>query len=228
MKIIKLLEEYKDALLDLIYPPVSIYDICDGPISFIPEHSCIKCGIGLRMIEDGPTCHECENSHYYFDRAVSVVKYEEDIKKLIYRFKYSRHTYLARIMGAMMGQKLRGEGINVDLIIPVPLHKKREKDRGFNQSVLLARYIKKEINVPLNINTLLRVKNTKVMHRLTKKERRDNVEDAFKVVENGVIEDKDILLIDDIFTTGATVNACSQLLKNSGAKSVTILTFARD
>lgn len=228
MKILKLLEEYKDALLDLIYPPVSIYDICDGAISFIPEHSCIKCGIGLRMIEDGPTCQECENSHYYFDRAVSVVKYEEDIKKLIYRFKYSSHTYLARIMGAMMGQKLRGEGINVDLIIPVPLHKKREKDRGFNQSVLLARYIKKEINVPLNINTLLRVKNTKVMHRLTKKERRDNVEDAFKVVENGVIEDKDILLIDDIFTTGATVNACSQLLKNSGAKSVTILTFARD
>jgi len=131
-------------------------------------------------------------------------------------------------MGSMMADKLKKEGFSTDIILPVPLYKQKEKERGFNQATLLCQYISKEMNIPFNIHTLIRVKNTKVMHSLTKKERQENVADAFKVVDNGVIMEKDIVLIDDIFTTGATVNACSQLLLSNGAKSVTVLTFARD
>ncbi len=228
MKVLETLEKYKDALLELIYPSVTIHHICEGPIPFISDHHCIKCSLPLRMIEDGPICQECKNNFYFFDRAISVVKYEGDIKKLIYKFKYSSHTYLARIMGTMMADKLKIEYIEADLIIPVPLHKNKEKERGFNQAALLGKYIAKETDILLNTDTLVRVKNTKVMHNLNKKERQENVKDAFKVIDKRVIKKKNIILVDDIFTTGATVNTCSRLLIESGAKSVTVLTFARD
>ncbi|MBU5676652.1 ComF family protein [Alkaliphilus sp. MSJ-5] len=244
MKILQVVEEYVDALLELIYPSKAICYMCNNSIEkeakyslclncynaipFIPDHYCIKCGIPLRMIEDGPNCEECKGSHHYFHRAISVVKYEEDIKKLIYRFKYSSQTYLARLMGSMMAHKLNQEGTAIDLILPVPLYKGKERERGFNQATLLCKYIAKETNIPINIDVLIRVKNTKVMHNLSKKERQENVNDAFKVLDEGVIMNKNILLVDDIFTTGATVNVCSRLLTTHGAKSVTVLTFARD
>jgi ComF family protein len=244
VNIVEIVKEYTDALLDLIYPSQAVcyncgkslekeskYSLClhcYNALPFISEHHCLKCGIPLRMIEDGPNCEECKDTHHYFDRAISVVQYEEDVKKLIYKLKYSHHTYLARIMGAMMAHKLKEECISIDLILPVPLYKGKEIERGFNQSALLGKYIANEINIPLNTDALIRVKNTKVMHSLTKRERHENVQDAFKVVDVWVIMDRNILLIDDIFTTGSTVNVCSQLLLSSGAKSITVLTFARD
>lgn len=244
MTIAEIAKEYIDAFLDLIYPSKTICYICSGTLEkdakyslcyncymelpFIPSHHCTKCSTALRMIEDGPICEQCTNSHYYFDRVISVVKYEGDIKKLIYRLKYSNRTYLATVMGAMMAHKLKQEGIEIDLIIPVPLYRGKERERGFNQATLLGKYIAKEVNVSLNTDALIRVKNTKVMHNLSKKERLENVEAAFKVVDKGVVINRHALLIDDIFTTGSTVNACSQELINSGAKSVTVLTFAKD
>jgi len=244
VKIAEIASEYIDAILDLIYPSKAVCYMCESSLEkeakyslclrcysalpFIPEHHCIKCGISLRMIEDGPTCEGCKDSNHYFDKAISVVKYEEDPKKLIYRLKYSSHTYLARTMGAMMAHKLKDEGISIDLIVPVPLYKNKEKERGFNQAALLGKYITKETNIPLNIDALIRIKNTKVMHDLNKRERQENVEGAFKIVDNRVIMNKNILLIDDIFTTGATANACSKLLLDARAKCVTVLTFARD
>lgn len=244
MNILKVAKEYSDAALDLIYPSKTICYSCGNTIkreqkhslcpncynllSFIPEHSCYKCGIPLRMIEDGPNCEECKKTFYFFHKAIAVVKYEEIVKRLIYRFKYSNHTYLSRTMGSMMADKLEEEGIEADLIIPIPLYKNKEKERGFNQSALLSKYISEKINIPVNTNNLIRVKNTKVMHSLSKKERVENVKDAFKVVDKWVIKDKSILLIDDIYTTGSTVNICSKLLIEAGAKLIIVLTFARD
>lgn len=244
MKILKTIEEYTNALLDLIYPSKTICFMCNNTLEkdtkyglchncynnlpFIPDHHCIKCSTPLRMIEDGPTCEQCTNSNYYFDRAISIVKYEKNVKTLIYRLKYSNHTYLATFIGYIMADKLKQEGIEADLIIPVPLYKGKEKERGFNQATLVSKYIAEKTNIPLNIDALIRTKNTKVMYNLTKGERLENVENAFKIINQGVIIDKEILLIDDIFTTGSTVNACSKELINNGAKSVTVLTFARD
>ncbi len=244
MKTPKILQEYTNAFLDLIYPSKTICYMCSGTLRedakyslcyncytelpFIPDHHCVKCSGPLRMIEDGPICQQCTNSYHYFDRAISLVKYEKEVKTLIYKFKYSDHTYLARTMGTMMADKLKHEGIKVDLIIPVPLYKGKEKERGFNQASLIGKYIAKEINVLLNINTLYRVKNTKAMHNLSKRERLENIENAFKILNKELVADKDILLIDDIFTTGSTVNACSKELISCGAKSVTVLTFAKD
>ena len=244
MNIIETTKEYINAFLDLIYPSKTICYMCGGTLEkdakyslchncynnlpHIPEHHCTKCGTPLKMIEDGPTCEQCKNNNYYFDRAISVVKYEKDVKNLIYKFKYSNHTYLATTIGSIMAYKLKQEGIKTDVIVPVPLYKGKEKERGFNQAILLSKHISKETNIPLDIDTLVRIKNTKVMYNLTRRERLENVENAFKVTNQEIITGEDILLVDDIFTTGSTVNACSKELTDSGAKSVTVLTFARD
>ncbi|HZK57320.1 MAG TPA: ComF family protein [Clostridia bacterium] len=243
-KIIEIIKEYANAFLDLIYPSKTICYICGGALEenakyslchscynnlpFIPDHHCDKCGTPLRMIEDGPICQQCKKTNYCFDRAISVVEYKQDVKILIYKLKYSNHTYLATTFGYIMADKLKQEGIKADIIIPIPLHRSKEKERGFNQATLISKYIVEKINIPLNINALIRTKNTKVMHNLTRRERLENVEGAFEVVDKEAIINKDILLIDDIFTTGSTVNSCSKELINNGAKSVTVLTFARD
>lgn len=244
MKILQNTKEYIGYALDLIYPSKTIcyscgktikgeekYSLCQNcykSLSFISDYNCNKCSVPLRMIEDGPYCESCKNTFYYFDKAIAVVSYQEDIKRLIYRFKYSNHTYLATTMAYMMSDKLEVEGFKIDLIIPIPLYKGKQRERGFNQSDLLSKYISEKINIPINTNTLIRSKNTKVMHKLSKRERQENVKDAFKVVDKWVIKDKSILLVDDIFTTGSTVNICSKLLTESGAKSIIVLTFARD
>lgn len=244
MKTLRIIEEYTNAFLDLIYPSKTICYMCGGGLKkdtgyslcyncysnlpFISEHHCAKCGIPLRMIEEGPTCRQCANSNYYFDRAMSIVKYEKDVKTLIYKLKYSNHTYLATTIGYIMADRLKQERLKIDIIVPVPLYKNKEKERGFNQSTLISKYIAKKAGVPLNVDSCARIRNTKVMYNLTKRERLKNVEGAFKVIKQGTIVDKDILLVDDIFTTGSTVNSCSKELINSGAKSVTVLTFARD
>lgn len=244
MKILKTMEEYTNAFLDLIYPSKTICYVCGGMLEkdakyslcnncynnlpFIPEHHCTKCGTLLRMIEDGPICQQCKNTNYYFDRAISIVKYEKDVKTLIYKLKYSNHTYLATTIGCIMADKLKQEGIEADIIIPVPLYKRKEKERGFNQAILISKYMAEKANISLNTDVLLRIKNTKVMHNLTRRERLENVDGAFEVINREIIANKDVLLVDDIFTTGSTVNSCSKELIDSGAKSVTVLTFARD
>lgn len=228
MKIPKVLEEYVEALLELIYPPVTIEDLCTEKIPYISDHSCNRCGRVLRMVEDGPKCQECMSKEYHFHRAISVVKYEGEMKELIYGFKYTHRTYVGRIMGLMMADKIKAEGIEIDLILPVPLYGGKEKERGFNQATILSKYISKKSKIPFNIDVLVRTRNTKVMYNLTRRERQENVADAFKVLNNGVIIDKKILLVDDILTTGSTVDECSKLLLNFGAKTVTVLTFARD
>lgn len=225
MSMLKVLSEYADAILELIYP-TNMEEFQDLP--FISAHQCTLCSRELRMIEDGPLCKDCSGKNLYFDKVISVVKYDQNIKKLIYKYKYSGHTYLGRTMGELMGKKFLTETNREYIIIPVPLYKSKEIERGFNQSYLLAKYVGRETSIPLEKDSLIRVKNTKVMHSLSKKEREENVENAFKVAHSGVIKDKNIILVDDIFTTGSTVNACSKILKQSGAKSVIILTFARD
>lgn len=244
MNIIETAKEYMNAFLDLIYPSETICYMCGGTLEkdakyslckncynnlpFISEHHCTKCGTSLKMVESEPICEQCKKSDYYFDRAISVVEYKKDIKRLIYKFKYSDHTYLATTIGPMMAHKIKQEGTEADIIIPVPLYKNKEKERGFNQAVLLSRQISGETNIPLNADTLIRTKNTKVMYNLTRKERLENVRDAFRIINQDAIINKNIILVDDIFTTGSTVNSCSKELMENGAKSVTVLTFAKD
>ncbi|SES84135.1 comF family protein [Natronincola peptidivorans] len=236
-------DSYIEALLDLIYPPsikciscncysnlkgeCGLCSECISNISFIKENCCKKCWKPLSDPWRNDICIECEEAKHHFKRAVSAVAYEGRIKGLVFRFKYHDATYLSRYMAYMMADIMKKEKIKGDKLMAVPLYHRKEKERGYNQSHLLAKYISKHMEIPYEKANLTRVEDTKVMHNLSKKQRKLNVENAFKIIKPMGIIGKEIILIDDIFTTGTTVDACSRLLLEAGAKEVNVVTFAR-
>ena len=115
-----------------------------------------------------------------------------------------------------------------DIIIPVPISKKRKKERGYNQSALLAREIAKQLNIGYNDTSLIKIKNITPQSSLKKEDRIKNVQNVYSVINNEKIKNKSILLIDDIYTTGSTVNECSKKLIEYGANRIGILTIAKD
>lgn len=158
----------------------------------------------------------------YFSWARGVLVYDDATAKAIYRFKYGRDTTYSAPLGAMMADyPLEG----FDLIIPVPLHIKRLRERGFNQSLLLANAIGKRKGISVAPFILKRTRWTEPQVNLTGKERRVNVKGAFEVC--GDVSGKRILVVDDVYTTGATVSECSKVLKRSGAKEVCVFTLSR-
>ena len=243
MGIFHRLGEYADILLELIYPQDKIcivcnayirdrgkYNICSHcikGISFIGENSCDKCSKVLSTQDMAVFCRDCSKDKYFFDKAIALVEYDKIVAKLIYKFKYYDCPYLAREMAQMMADKIKRQELNIDGIIGVPLHHRREKRRGYNQSHLLAKYVGKILQIRDMKNVLIRKKYTEALHKMSRSKRRSTLEGAFQVRDREAIKDKDILLIDDIFTTGATANSCSKVLLEAGAKSVTVITFAR-
>ncbi|MCL2335701.1 MAG: ComF family protein, partial [Endomicrobia bacterium] len=167
---------------------------------------------------------------YLFDAMRSAYRYKDRIRKLILKFKYSGRTYLAADFAAALAKKAKEEGFaeKADIVVPVPSHLLRRIKRGYNQAELLARETSKLLNIPHRSGILLRKKLTKPQFKLSKTEREENIKDSFFVAENAVIKGKNILLIDDIATTGATASACAGALKKAGAKKVFVLTLARD
>jgi ComF family protein len=117
--------------------------------------------------------------------------------------------------------------IPLDIAIPVPLHKKRLRLRGFNQALLLAHGISEQFMIPLNYDNLIRIRYTRPQVELSGRDRAENVRGAFNLLRPAEVCEKRILLIDDVFTTGATMNECAKVLKDAGAASVTVLTLAR-
>ena len=115
-----------------------------------------------------------------------------------------------------------------DIIIPVPISKKRKKERGYNQSLLIARKISSKEKIKLGDKVISKVKNNNTQSKLNKEERAENVKNVYKITSNKEIINKNILLIDDIYTTGATLNECSRMLKQAGAKKIDVLTIAKD
>ncbi|ABR46948.1 phosphoribosyltransferase [Alkaliphilus metalliredigens QYMF] len=237
------MKAYWGALMDLMYPlDVSciackenlsnqtkyyLCDTCYGEIDFFPEHCCHQCGKILSMTEAVGLCQACESKPPSFERAIAVFQYQGHIKRLIFRFKYEHEPYLSRIMGQMLADSYEKEALEVGLIIPVPLHYKRQKQRGFNQAELLAKYMSQQVKQPYDPDVLIRSQETIIMHHLTRQQREENVKQAFMVKNPGLIVNQKLLLIDDIVTTGATLKACSRVLLEAGAQSVTALTLAR-
>ena len=232
-----------NALLDLIYPPnikciicnrslkiddqYGFCEECYQDIRFIGEDCCDKCSKPFNKSVDMTICQDCIKQEHFFHRAVSAVEYYGKIKKLIFSFKYHDATYLAKYMGDMMIEVFQREELTADIIMAVPIHSIRQRNRGYNQAHLLAKYISKELGIDYYKGYLIRVKNTEVLYNLTKHKRKKIMQDAFEIGLNKDIRHKEILLIDDIYTTGTTVNHCSKVLIEAGAKEVTVLTFAR-
>ena len=170
-------------------------------------------------------CKFCENKNFYFDRAISCIEYCDKSKVLVLSLKYYGNTYMSRYIAQVMRDKLEFEQLSADYIIPVPLHKKRMRTRGFNQAEKIASYLSDYTEIPI-IDCIKRNRNTKRLYALNKFQREKELKNAFEVKDGSEkIKCKRVLLIDDIFTTGTTVNEISKKLKIYGVDEIIVLTF---
>ncbi|MBL7170394.1 MAG: ComF family protein [Candidatus Omnitrophica bacterium] len=229
-----------ETLLDLFYPrfcfscqdkikdrgAVYLCAKCISSVDTIGEHVCPVCG-RHGSIDICPSCWE-ERPPYKMARAAGF--YEGILKEGIHRLKYNGHVHfvptLARfLIHAFKKEKeWRGE---IDLVIPVPMDRRRERERGFNQSRLLAKYFSKNLSFPCKGDILRKVKKTLPQVNLTREKRLVNLAGAFYLNPGESLSGKGILLIDDVYTTGATVTECSNTLLRGGARDVNVLTLAR-
>ncbi len=203
---------------------------CFSKIRLISGPTCSKCGIPfVSQVGKDRICSECLLNKKYFFRAKSVGYYRGEFLEIIRQFKYKGKTPLSFPLGNLLADRsfYPWDFIDFDLIIPVPLHKRRLRERGFNQSLLLAAQVGKKWNIPLDPLVLKRVRYTDPQTGLKKKERLKNIRGAFLVKKQKKIRDRRILLIDDVYTTGYTANECSRELIESGASKVGVLTLAR-
>ncbi len=171
-------------------------------------------------------CHRCQQTPPQIDGIRSVLYFEGALRAAIHALKYRRARDLAGLLGGLMGDYWQDQPIPVDVIVPVPLHPARERSRGYNQSALLALGLAEAADLPVRVDLLARIRATAPQVDLGAEARRENVRGAF-YCENGSATGLRVLLVDDVCTTGATLEACSQALRAGGASSVWALTLAR-
>ena len=235
-------------LIDILYPPRC--HLCgrflypaEGPVQ--PKQVCANCRAALAPVTH-PLCtvcgisfptstgqdHLCENclrSNPWYDLVRAPYLYSGQLMEAVRRFKYKSETYLITTLGPLLSSFAR-EWITYSpdsLTIPVPLHRQRLRERGFNQSLLLARAVSSELGTRLDYLSLVRNRYTSAQTGLSKAARKKNVKGAFSVVNRESVKGQTILLVDDVFTTGHTLNECARTLKRSGARTVICLTLAR-
>ena len=211
---------------NLIYPQTC--GIC-GKIA--PNSLCKKCEIELKKQSDINIINQGkEIEDKYFNEIMYIFKYEGQIRKLIidYKFNEKSYIYLTFINFLLKNKKIFENIKNYDTIIPVPISKKRLKTRGYNQSLLLAAEIAEQTNLELVNNCLIKTKNIIEQSKLNKEDRRKNIQGVYELKNKKIIEDKKILLIDDIYTTGSTVNECSKILRQGNPNKIGIFVLARD
>lgn len=193
---------------------------CIGKIPFIKGPLCEKCGRPLKETEEG-RCDECKMRMHVFDRALAPFRYEGAVKESLMNFKFRRRAEYYYFYAAAIAAYAES-AVKIwspDIIIPVPSHRKREKERGYNQAFLTARELGRFFDLPVSRDLVLRVKNTKALKELGYRERLETLKGAFEI--NGKYEVPErILIVDDILTSGSTLDSMSSLLKNAGAEHV--------
>jgi len=220
-------------ICDKIYPKDSfkskiyICDDCHKKVHFVRNFSsnCKKCS---RPIDsDSIICSVCQVTKRHFDASFSCLIYEKDVRQslLLYKFGESQHKYrtFAEIMLAEMNNI--SPFPKIDIICPVPLSKKRKRKRGFDHMASIAKYISSKTGLPLSLKAIKKLKDIPPQSKLSFKERQLSVGGAFKVTRPTDVSGKSVLLIDDIYTPGATTSEISKILKRAGAKSVFVLTL---
>lgn len=231
-----LFREFNQFLLDLLYPPSCVNcktanewlcQDCFKRIVFIIPPVCERCGTSIST-DDLPHCVQCKNNPFQSVDGLRSASYFEDspIRSAIHFLKYRNHRAVVSILSRMLIDTYRTYHLKADALVPVPLHTSRLRERGYNQSQLLANEVGTFFNLPVDTDTLQRVRKTKSQMELGINERRQNVLDAFACRSKKLTGQK-VLLIDDVCTTGSTLDACATALKEGGAASVWGLTLAR-
>lgn len=202
---------------------------CLSQIRWIEPPFCSICGIPFisREVETHP-CGACVTHRKYFTIARALGAFEGSLQEAIHRWKYEGKTYLTPFFADWMAEGLNRhwEPGSLDLLIPVPLHTRRLRERGFNQSLLLVRELSCRTGIPYRKSILQKKKSTIPQVNLSGVEREKELRGTFHVIGKEELSGLSVLLIDDVYTTGATVNECSKVLLREGAKRVDVLTLA--
>ena len=213
-----------EQILNLIYPPKC--GIC-GKLN--QEYLCKKC---QKMLENEAIWEikTNQNPYIYFEELISIFPYENIIREQIIDYKFNEKSYLYKTFTNFLikNEKVFEKIKSYDTIIPVPISKKRKKERGYNQSLLIAREISRKANIGLETKCLYKIKNTIEQSKLNKEEREKNAQNVYELKNGQIIENKEVLLLDDIYTTGNTVNACCEVLKKANPKKIGVLVLAKD
>lgn len=227
----------KEALLDFVLPPHCIVcrthlsppqkiicDICWESLAILPYPFCPNC---KSFLEKSLFCEGCRDQTS-LGAVRSLGTFDDYYQRLIHGFKYQQKTTLGKRLGQTLGERLVEDKIaaRFDCMIPVPLHPARKRERGFNQSEILASEISEVTDLPMLKKVLKRIKNTKDQTKLSPQERMENVRGAFSLKNPEQIEGKRVILVDDVMTTGATLGECASVLLEAGAKDVVGATIA--
>ncbi len=224
--------------MDLVFPRRC--PVCDEPVHPFGAKICTDCEKKLKPIEgstccrcgkvlcdpEGEYCRDCRNTEHSYERGGAAFSYR-DCAGSLYRFKYKNRREYAKWYGEQLDSRLTQvfPGEHFDLLLPVPLYSEKERKRGYNQAWLLAKELSRNAGIPTKKDALIRVKNTLPMKNMGISDRQNNLKRAFHACANDV-KLKAIIVIDDIYTTGTTIDACAQALYRSGADRVCFLTLA--
>ncbi|MBW1731551.1 MAG: ComF family protein [Deltaproteobacteria bacterium] len=238
------------SLIDLIYPPRCL--LCEeflwnDPVIIQGErlHICRSCLSTFKRIDSplcpscgrpfpadtGPDhlCEDCLREPPAYDALAAPFLFEAPLMDAIHSLKYGGKAHFARTLGPLLAEFAFNwlDGSDVSIVMPVPLHRRRLRQRGFNQSLLLARYVANALNCELDFLSLVRVKSTPPQTGLGRKERLKNLRHAFELRKPKKVSDQLVVLIDDVATTGTTFNECAKVLKKAGAVEVLAVALAR-
>ena len=208
----------------MLFPPVC------GICGKLDKNSlCNKCKIRLQKnalckIED------YKNTSSYFDEHIYLFQYTGEIRDTILKYKFNEKSYIYRTFLEFVknNEEMCSQIKKYDIIIPVPVSKKRFKQRGYNQSALIAKNLAKTLNIDYKENVLIKIKDNKPQSEMGQDKRKSNVKDVYKIKNKEKIYQKKVLILDDIFTTGNTVNECAKVLIENSANNVGIFTIAKD
>jgi competence protein ComFC len=234
--------ELFEAVASLLYPPVCtvcggktrageyLCEQCEAKATRIVAPFCQQCSEPFEgAITTTFTCANCAHRTIYFDAAVAAYRGRGIVRQIIHDFKYGRQVHLRHLVArwlraAFDDERLHGRQFHI--IVPVPLHPTRQRERGFNQASLLAELLSTRISIPCK-PLLKRIRYTTTQTALDRAERMENLHNAFRLRRNADVRGLRVLLIDDVLTTGSTLSECARVLKRAGANSVHAVTAAR-
>ena len=230
------------AISSLLYPPVCsicsaavaadeyLCDDCHAKAPRITSPFCARCSEPFSGAISGPFhCANCANQTLHFEAAVAAYRARGIVRKLVHDFKYGKQMHLRHLIARWLQAAFEDARIHdrpFDVIVPVPLHPARERERGFNQAALLAELRGREMSVPVRA-ALERVRHTTTQTAFDRAERMKNLHNAFRLRKNVDVRHLRVLLIDDVLTTGSTLSECARILKRAGATSIYAATAAR-
>lgn len=217
-------------LLDLISPRLCV--VCGSRLAVTEETLCSKCYLHLPRTDFGHDLYENVMAKLFWgqmaiEKATALFYYEPhaETAQILYEMKYKNHPEIGVVMGRMMAKELMRSGLfdGIDAIVPVPLARKRERQRGYNQSLELAKGVSEVTGLPIANKVVRRTKFVGSQTQRGRWERNENVEDVFELVDSDSISGKHLLLIDDVVTTGATIIACAQEMRKASNVKFSVL-----